>query len=75
MNYIHVIGGFGTILDMSCDHWDGIEPLIWTKEVNLPTVRDELVESKTICSVSTSLATSPFNNSNELQIRNKKMKD
>lgn len=35
-------------------------PLTWTKDVNLPTCRDVTWASQTSCSVSTSLATSPW---------------
>ena len=58
-NVLHDIGGFGTILAMSCDQNNGTEPLIWTNDVSLVWSRNVIEASWTICSVSTSLATYP----------------
>jgi hypothetical protein len=56
-----LMAGLGTILLISWLQCDGTEPRNWTKELKRPEVRDDTPESWTICSVSTSLATSPCN--------------
>lgn len=56
------MGGLGTILEMSWDHCEGTDPLIWTKDVKLPHEKEDVEDTKTICSVSTSFATSPYKN-------------
>ena len=54
------ICGFGTILLMSWAQWPGKEPLIWTKDDILARFRFVIELSPTICSLSTSFATSPW---------------
>jgi hypothetical protein len=56
-----LIAGLGTILLTSWLHCEGTEPRNWTKEQKCPDDSDDTPESWTICSVSTSLATSPCN--------------
>lgn len=63
-----LIAGLGTILLISWLHCEGTEPRNWTKEVKCPEDSDETPESWTICSVSTSFATSPCNKSTHCDI-------
>ena len=51
--------GFGTILATSCDQWAGMDARSWTNAVTAARRSDRTDASSTICSVSTSLATSP----------------
>lgn len=54
-----MISGLGLNLEASCDQKRGIEPLICTTELIFP-LHDPASSSRTICSVSTSLATRPW---------------
>lgn len=54
------IWGLGTILVTSWAQWVGTEPRSWTKDVMLDRERSEMELSPTICSDSTSFATSPY---------------
>ena len=56
---IHIISGLIFKREVSCDQNSGMEPRFWTTEL-ICMGNPSGTSSKTICSVSTSLATLPF---------------
>jgi len=56
---IHIISGLIFSFEVSCDQKRGIEPRFWMIEL-IWMGKPSGTSSKTICSVSTSLATLPF---------------